>query len=100
MSDKVNFVLDDTQPFIRIARKLGILSSWRLVVQVHNDSALHLIEVQWNDGVTNQTVGTIAPRETTAFAADIVDWLTLQRAPNNPGVVINGWYEIVAAVPQ
>lgn len=100
MSSQVNFVLDDAQPFIRIARKLGILSSWKLVVQVHNDSTLHLIEVQWNDGMANQTVGTIAPQETTAFAADIVDWLTLQRAPNNAGVTVNGWYEIVAAVPQ
>jgi hypothetical protein len=100
VSDKVNFVLDDTQPFIRIARKLGILSSWKIVVQVHNDSNAHLIEVQWNDGVANQAVGAIAPQETTAFAANIVDWLTLQRAPNNAGVVINGWYQIVAAVPQ
>ena len=100
MSDRVNFVLDDTQPFIRIARKLGILSSWKMVVQVHNDSTLHLIEVQWHDGVANQTVGAIASQETTAFAAFVVDWLTLQRAPNNPGVIVNGWYQIVAAVPQ
>ena len=100
MSDRVFFVLDDAHPYVRIARKLGMLSSWKLVVQVYNDSTLHLIEVQWHDGVTNQPVGTIAPQETTAFAANIVDWLTLQRAPNNAGVVVNGWYQIVAAVPQ
>lgn len=100
MSERIYFVLDDAHPYIRVARKLGILSPWKLVLQVYNDSAVHLVEVQWHDGVTNQTVGTIAPQETTAFAADIVDWLTLQRAPDNPGVVINGWYQIIAAVPQ
>lgn len=100
MGERVYFVLDDAQPFIRIARKLGILISWKVVVQVENDSNTHLIEVQWHDGVANQVVGTIAPQETTAFAADIVDWLTLQRAPDNPGVVVSGWYRILAAAPQ
>lgn len=100
MGERVYFVLDDGQPFIRIARKMGNLSSWKLVVQVENDSSTDLIEVQWHDGVAIQAVGTIAPKETTAFAADIVDWLTLQRAPDNTGVVVSGWYQIIAATPQ
>ncbi len=65
MGDRVYFVLDDAQPYIRIARKLGVLSSWKLVVQIENDSNMHFVEVQWHDGTTNQTVGTIAPKETT-----------------------------------
>jgi hypothetical protein len=100
MGERVYFVLDDGQPYVRVARKLGALIAWKLVLQVQNDSTMHLIEVQWHDGVTNQTVGTIAPQETTAFAANVVDWLTLQRAPNTPGVVVSGWYQILAAAPQ
>lgn len=100
MSERVHFVLDDGQPFIRIARKLGVLSAWKLVLQVENESNTYFVEVQWHDGTTNQTVGTIAPKETTAFAADIVDWLTLQRAPDNTGVSVSGWYQIIAAAPQ
>ncbi len=100
MGDRVYFVLDDAQPYIRIARKLGVLSEWKLVVQIENDSNVHFIEVQWHDGTNNQVVGTIAPKETTAFAADIVDWLTLQRAPDNTGVAVSGWYKIIAAAPR
>ena len=59
MGDRVYFVLDDAQPYVRIARKLGVLSSWKLVVQIENDSNMHFIEVQWTDGTTNQTVGTL-----------------------------------------